>query len=93
MLALLPMDSTDKATTGTVEMMMGVETNALVRVAEDTLQLTRQLQELWLFGTLDTLGKSEVELKTEEDAKAVAEGIEKLVKSENIVQRSDGETR
>ena len=40
------------------------------------------MQELWLFGQLDTLGKSAVEEKTEADARRVAELIQTLVRKE-----------
>lgn len=49
-------------------------------MAEDILTLTRQMKELWLFGPLNTLGESRVHEKTEEDAKAVAEMLERLLK-------------
>jgi hypothetical protein len=40
------------------------------------------MQELWLFGQLDTLGVSKKEEKAEEDARRIAELIEGLVKKE-----------
>ena len=42
------------------------------------------MQELWLFGQLDTLGKSVVEEKTEADARRVAELIQTLVRREEV---------
>lgn len=51
-----------------------------MRAAEDILSLTRSLKEAWLFGRLDPLGASSVVGKTDEDARAVAEGLERLVK-------------
>ncbi len=50
-----------------------------IRAAEDILSLTRSLKEAWLFGQLNTLGESKVALKTDEDAKAVAEGLRSLL--------------
>lgn len=50
-----------------------------IRAAEDILSLTRSLKEAWLFGQLNTLGESKVALKTDEDAKAVAEGLQSLL--------------
>jgi len=38
------------------------------------------MQETWLFGQLDTLGKSSVENRTDEDARAVAAMLEQLIK-------------
>jgi hypothetical protein len=46
------------------------------------MRLIRHLQELWLFGTLDTVGKSDAEVKTEAEAKKVAELIEELLRKE-----------
>jgi hypothetical protein len=37
------------------------------------------MQEIWLFGKLDTLGRSEVEERTEEDAKKILELLQKVV--------------
>lgn len=53
-----------------------------VRNAEETLRLIRQMQELWLFGTLDTVGKSDVELKTEEETRRVAGLLEKMIEKQ-----------
>jgi len=50
-----------------------------VRAAEDILSLTRGLKEAWLFGRLDTLGEGSVVLRTDEDARVVAGGLERLV--------------
>lgn len=51
-----------------------------MRAAEDILSLTRGLKEAWLFGKLDTLGESAVTVKTDEEARKVAGGLERLVK-------------
>ena len=51
-----------------------------MRAAEDILSLTRGLKEAWLFGKLDTLGESVVTAKTDEEARKVAGGLERLVK-------------
>lgn len=42
------------------------------------------MQELWLFGQLDTLKKSESEVKMEEDAKVVAQLLRRLVKAQDV---------
>ncbi|KAF1987961.1 hypothetical protein K402DRAFT_392242 [Aulographum hederae CBS 113979] len=76
----------DKATydhTALNTMQIEAETRALIRAAEEVLTLTREMQELWLFGHLDTLGKGDAERQTEEDAKKVTEVLEKLVRSQN----------
>ena len=51
-----------------------------VKAAEDLLVLTRSLKEAWLFGRLQTLGKSEAEQRTEGHARAVGEMMQKLIK-------------
>ena len=51
-----------------------------VRAAEDLLQLTRELKEMWLFGPLRSIGEGEGEGKMDEDAKKVGELIEALMK-------------
>lgn len=50
-----------------------------IRASEDILTLTRQMKEMWLFGQLNTLSESHAEEKTEEDARAVAALLQKLV--------------
>ena len=57
---------------------MDVETQALIRAIEDLLSLTRQMKELWLFGQLDTLGKSGMVQQTEQDAVAVTKLVASL---------------
>ncbi|KAE9367853.1 hypothetical protein N431DRAFT_429167 [Stipitochalara longipes BDJ] len=59
---------------------MEVESSALVRAAEDLLQLTRELKEMWLFGPLRGIGEGEGEGKMDEDAKKVGEMVEALLK-------------
>ncbi|KAI9702595.1 MAG: hypothetical protein M1836_001075 [Candelina mexicana] len=56
-----------------------VETAALIRAAEDILTLTRSLKEMWLFGQLDTIGESKFNERTEEAARGVLEGLQKVV--------------
>ena len=40
---------------------------------------------MWLFGQLDTIGETAVEAKTEEHARAVAEGLKKIIERETMV--------
>jgi hypothetical protein len=58
------------------------ETAAIVRLAEDAQRLIRHLQELWLFGSVDTVGKTEEELKSEESVKEIVGLLEELLKKE-----------
>ena len=50
-----------------------------VRAAEDVQRLIRQLQEMWLFGQLDTMGDSKAQQRTDEDTKAVAHLLKQLL--------------
>jgi len=54
-----------------------------IRASEDLLTLIRQMQEVWLFGKLDTLGKSEIEERTEEETKQILEMLQQLVEVKN----------
>ena len=53
-----------------------------VRASEEILSLTRQMQELWLFGQLKTLETSDVQGKIDEDAKVVAALLDGLNRAE-----------
>jgi hypothetical protein len=51
-----------------------------VRAAEDLLQLTRELKEMWLFGPMRGIGEGEGEGKIDEDSKTVGEMVEALLR-------------
>ncbi|KAK4546684.1 hypothetical protein LTR36_001902 [Oleoguttula mirabilis] len=53
-----------------------------IRAAEDMQSLIRQLQEMWLFGQLNTVGDSKVKQQTDENAKVVAELLEQLAQTQ-----------
>lgn len=55
-----------------------------IRTSEEILTLTRQMQELWLFGQLKTLEKSDVQGRIDGDAKEVAELLAKLVGNDEV---------
>jgi hypothetical protein len=60
-----------------------------IRTSEDILTLTRQMQELWLFGQLKTLDKDDIQERIDADAKEVAEMLAVLVggeKEENAMK-------
>lgn len=59
-------------------------TNLQIRTSEEILTLTRQMQELWLFGQLKTLEKSDVQGRIDGDAKEVAELLAKLVGNDEV---------
>ncbi|KAK5687962.1 hypothetical protein LTR17_026623 [Elasticomyces elasticus] len=46
--------------------------------AENAQSLIRHLQEMWLFGQLDTLGDSKVQQQNDEHAKSIAELLKQL---------------
>ena len=48
-------------------------------MAEEFQVLIRQMQEMWLFGQLDTIGQSEIQQQTDENAVAVADLLKKLL--------------
>ena len=53
-----------------------------VRAAEEILSVTRQMQELWLFGQLKTWEVNDMQGKVDEDAKAVARLLATLTESD-----------
>jgi len=54
-----------------------------IRASEDILSLTRQMQELWLFGQLKTLETDDGPVRGGEDAKAVADLLVQLTKADS----------
>ncbi|KAL9082571.1 MAG: hypothetical protein Q9159_006333 [Coniocarpon cinnabarinum] len=72
--------TTDRDRAALNSLKMDVETQGLIRATENLLMLTRQMKELWLFGQLDTLGKSDTVEQTERDALAVAKMVDDLRK-------------
>ncbi|TKA29824.1 hypothetical protein B0A50_03188 [Salinomyces thailandicus] len=72
-------NQTDRNTTALAQYQMQVETSALIRTIEDAQTLIRQLQEMWLFGQLDTLGDGEAKQRSDESAKALAGMLQRLV--------------
>lgn len=49
-----------------------------ITAAEDAQTFIRQLQEMWLFGHLNTLGDSRIQQQTNEDAKMIAELLQQF---------------
>jgi hypothetical protein len=49
-----------------------------IKAAEDLQMLIRHLQEMWLFGPLNTVGESQVQQQTDESAKLVGELLRQL---------------
>lgn len=59
-----------------------------IRAAEDVQTLIRQLQEMWLFGQLNTLGESKVQQQTDENAKVVADLLKQLMEKQVVSGRA-----
>lgn len=49
-----------------------------IKAAEDLQMLIRHLQEMWLFGPLNTVGDSQVQQQTDENAKIVGDLLRQL---------------
>lgn len=54
-----------------------------IRAAQELQTLIRTLQEMWLFGQLNTLGEDETQKKTDETAKDVADLLRQLVERQS----------
>ncbi|KAH8671995.1 hypothetical protein BGZ60DRAFT_25202 [Tricladium varicosporioides] len=61
---------------------MEVESAALVKTAQDLLQLTRELKELWLFGPLREIGEGEGEGSMDIDSVKVGEMADKILRKD-----------
>ncbi|PPJ52014.1 hypothetical protein CBER1_09632 [Cercospora berteroae] len=72
LVALAKVKSTDRGVSATAQYQLQAETAALIRGAEEVQTLIRQMQEMWLFGQLNTLGESKIQQETDENARAVA---------------------
>ncbi|KAH0335261.1 hypothetical protein KCU81_g9122, partial [Aureobasidium melanogenum] len=72
-------EKNDRNSTALSQYQTQIETAALIRTSEDILALTRQMQELWLFGQLKTLDKNDIQARIDGDAKEVAEMLAMLV--------------
>ncbi|PWO25935.1 potassium ion channel Yvc1, partial [Pyrenophora tritici-repentis] len=70
----------DYATSAQRELLIREQSAALIKTAQDISTLVRDLQELWLFGGLDTLSDPADEEANRKKAVAVAEMIEALAK-------------
>ena len=49
-----------------------------IKATEDLQVLVRHLQEMWLFGPLNTIGESQVQQQTDENAKVVGDLLRQL---------------
>ncbi|PSN74137.1 hypothetical protein BS50DRAFT_567024 [Corynespora cassiicola Philippines] len=71
-------DAPAYATTANKELGIRGESTKLVRAAQDLTTLVRDLQELWLFGSLDTLADPRDEEENRRRAVEIARLVEKL---------------
>ncbi|KAI7540691.1 hypothetical protein KC331_g9023 [Hortaea werneckii] len=71
-------NATDRNSTALAQYQMQVETTALTRAIEEGQSFTRQLQEMWLFGQLNTIGDSEAKQRSDETAKELSALLQQL---------------
>ncbi|TKA61322.1 hypothetical protein B0A55_11329, partial [Friedmanniomyces simplex] len=71
-------DRKDRNNTAIAQYHMQTETAALITTAENAQSLIRQLQEMWLFGQLDTVGDSKAQQQSDEDARSIAVLLKQL---------------
>ncbi|KAF1847293.1 uncharacterized protein K460DRAFT_279080 [Cucurbitaria berberidis CBS 394.84] len=74
----------DYATSAHKELVVKEQAAGLIKTAQDISTLIRDLQELWLFGGLDTLSNPADEEANRTKALAVAEMIEALAKTQPV---------
>ncbi|KAL1305825.1 hypothetical protein AAFC00_003987 [Neodothiora populina] len=90
LIELAAVDKTDRNTTALNQYQMQVETAALIRTSEDILTMTRQMQELWLFGQLKTLEQREdLQERIDSDAEDVAGLLTQLLTAESLMEASE----
>lgn len=71
-------DKRDSMTIMSRQLRTQFNTQQIVRSCEDLLTMIRWMQERWLCGNLDTIGRSGVEAETEREAKEIVELLGKL---------------
>ncbi|KAK0967240.1 hypothetical protein LTR91_017218 [Friedmanniomyces endolithicus] len=79
---LAAVDGTDRNKTAIAQYHLQTETAALITTAENAQSLIRQLQEMWLFGQLDTLGDTKARQQSDEDAKSITLLLKQLAESQ-----------
>ncbi|KAF2864764.1 hypothetical protein BDV95DRAFT_613295 [Massariosphaeria phaeospora] len=76
-----PRDATDYAAVAHKELAIRVQATALIRTLQDLSTLIRDLQELWLFGGLDTLTDPADDAAMRAKALGIAALVEVLAKT------------
>ncbi|KAH4118245.1 hypothetical protein HBI70_184780 [Parastagonospora nodorum] len=77
-------EAKDYSTSAQKELVVREQSASLIKTAQELSTFIRDLQELWLFGGLDTLAEKEDEEATRAKAVQVAEIIEKLAGSKSV---------
>ncbi|EME84061.1 uncharacterized protein MYCFIDRAFT_195222 [Pseudocercospora fijiensis CIRAD86] len=77
-LAAVRNKQTDRSVTAVTQYQIQTETAALIRAAEEVQSLIRQMQEMWLFGQLNTLDESKAQKQSDENAAVVADLLKLL---------------
>ncbi|KAI5362447.1 Putative mediator of RNA polymerase II transcription subunit 22 [Septoria linicola] len=70
--------TTDRGVSAVTQYQIRAETAALIRATEEVQTLIRQMQEMWLFGQLNTLGQSQIQKETDASVKEVKELMRQL---------------
>ncbi|KAF2154816.1 hypothetical protein K461DRAFT_275976 [Myriangium duriaei CBS 260.36] len=83
LIELAAIEKSDRNTTALHEFQSQVETAGLIRATEDVLSLIRQMQELWLYGQLNTLEVSDAQERVDAQAAEVANLLQKLTDLEH----------
>ncbi|KXT06797.1 hypothetical protein AC578_7110 [Pseudocercospora eumusae] len=86
---------TDRSVTAVTQYQIQTETAALasseiIRAAEEVQSLIRQMQEMWLFGQLNTLDDTKAQKQSDENAVVVADLLKLL--HENRQSSEEGQT-
>ncbi|KAM0701830.1 hypothetical protein Q7P35_010739 [Cladosporium inversicolor] len=91
LVSLASVTKTDRNTSANLQFQMQVETSHLIKAAEDLQTLIRHLQEMWLFGPLNTVGESQVQQQTDESAKIMGELLRQLSSKQHDRNSANGE--
>lgn len=89
--------------TSVQQFQLEVESNAMIRAAEEIMMLTRTMKEIWLFGGLDTLAADHEDdnnpedeakrRKLDQDVKVVEAGFKKFLEryesTSNVAKKED----
>ncbi|KXT10506.1 hypothetical protein AC579_4265 [Pseudocercospora musae] len=88
-LAAVRNNQTDRSVTAVTQYQIQTETAALassenIRAAEEVQSLIRQMQEMWLFGQLNTLDDTKAQKQSDENAAVVADLLKLLHENKQL---------